>query len=123
MSGSINSPYKQLECGISPTGVVKDVLGGAFDFQVIGSDPNVNGIKTGASITGGTGNYAPPAAHTNQGTFLICIETEGVFYVHLEDGTDFIISAAQSLTYLGQWYPAKLLSVDVGTTGDFSVGY
>lgn len=123
MSVSITSPYKQPECGNAAPGLVRDVLGGGFDFQVIGSDPNVNGIKTGASITGGTGSYAPPAGFTNQGTFLICIETEGVFYVHLEDGTDFIISAAQSATYLGQWYPAKLLSVDVGTTGNFSVGY
>lgn len=123
MSASINSPYKQLECGSSPVGVVRDLLGGTFDLQIVGSDPNVNGIKTGVSITGGTGSYAPPAAYTNQGTFLICIETTGVFYVHLEDGTDFIISEAQSETYLGQWYPAKLLSVDVGTTGNFSVGY
>lgn len=123
MSESINSPYKQLECGSSPTGIIKDVLGGAFDLQIVGSDPNVNGIKTGASITGGTGSYAPPAAYTNQGTFLICIETVGVFYVHLEDGTDFVISAAQAETYLGQWIPMKLLSVDVGTTGNFSVGY
>jgi hypothetical protein len=123
MSQSIVSPYKQLECGSTPVGVVRDVLGGAFDFQIVGSDPNVNGIKTGASITVGSGSYAPPAAFTNQGTFLICIETEGVFYVHLEDGTDFVISTAQSTKYLGEWYPAKLLSVDVGTTGNFSVGY
>lgn len=123
MSASINSPYKQPGCGGSISGGVRDSLGGAFDLQIVGSDPNVNGIKTGASITGGTGSYAPPAAYTNQGTFLICIETTGVFYVHLEDGTDFIISAAQAETYLGQWIPMKLLSVDVGTTGNFSVGY
>jgi hypothetical protein len=123
MSISINSPYKQPECGNSVVGGIKDALGGAFDLQIVGSDPSVNGIKTGASITVGTGSYAPPAAYTNQGTFLICIETAGVFYVHLEDGTDFIITAAQATTYLGQWYPAKLLSVDGGTTGNFSVGY
>jgi hypothetical protein len=54
---------------------------------------------------------------------LICIEVEGVFYVSLADGTDFVITAVQSAAYLGQWVPMKLLSVNVGTTGSFSVGY
>jgi hypothetical protein len=54
---------------------------------------------------------------------MINIETVGVFYVNLADGTDFVITAVQSSAYLGQWYPARLISVNVGTSGDFSVGY
>ena len=123
MSESINSPFKQAGCGGSFSGGMKDALGGSFHLQIVGSDPNVNGVKTGASITNGTGSYAPPSGYTNQGTFMICIETAGVFNVHLEDGTDFVITLAQSTAYLGQWVPMKLLSVDVGTTGNFSVGY
>jgi hypothetical protein len=123
MSTSIASPFKKQECGNPGFGGLKDIFGNATHLQIVGSDPDVNGIKTGASITAGTGSYAPDPLNTNNGTFMICIETEGVFYVHLEDGTDFVISAAQSTAYLGQWYPAKLLSVDHGTTGNFSVGY
>ncbi|HEY5139286.1 MAG TPA: hypothetical protein VIJ25_08230 [Methylococcales bacterium] len=123
MSQSVTSPFSKQSCGNPGRGSLSDIFGNATHLQVVGSDPDVNGIKTGASITALTGSYAPDPEFTNNGTFLICIETEGVFYVHLEDGTDFFISAAQSTAYLGQWYPAKLLSVDVGTTGNFSVGY
>jgi hypothetical protein len=122
MSESITSPFKQPECGQSMLGNIKDIFGVPVNLQIVGSDPNVNGIKTGASITAGT-SYAPDPEFTNNGTFKICIETEGVFYVHLEDGTDFVISDAQSTRYLGEWYPANLLSVDHGTTGNFSIGY
>lgn len=118
-----SSSYKAPGCGGVPMGSLTDGLGGTFHIQVVGTDPDVSGVKTGASITALTGDYAPDAEYTNMGTFLICIETAGVFYVHLQDGSDFIITAVQSAAYLGQWYPAKLMSVDVGTTGNFSVGY
>ena len=55
---------------------------------------------------------------------MITIETDGgTYYVTLADGSDFMITPTQSTAYLGTWYPGRLLSVDVGTTGDFSVGY
>lgn len=124
MSVTIASPYKKLGCGGNPSqGGLTDIFGNITNVQIVGSDPDVSGVKTGASITAGTGNYAPDAENTNNGTFQIVIETAGVFYVYLADGTDFIITAVQSTAYLGMWYPAKLLSVNVGTTGDFSVGY
>ena len=118
-----DSSYKQPECGMTPLGTIRDLMGGTFHIQIIGTDPHVTGVKTGASITVGTGDYSPPVEHTNAGTFLICIETAGEFFVTLEDGTDFYISTVQSTAYLGQWYPGKLLSVNVSTSGNFSVGY
>jgi hypothetical protein len=118
-----DSSYKAPLCGGTPQNTLKDVLGGVVNLQVVGTDPHVTGVKLGSSITVGTGDYAPPTEHTNMGTFLICIETAGVFFVTLEDGTDFYISTVQSTAYLGQWYPAKLLSVNVSTSGNFSVGY
>jgi hypothetical protein len=118
-----DSSYKAPACGNSAIGTMRDGLGGTFHIQVVGTDPDISGVKTGASITALTGDYAPDIEHTNMGTFLICIETAGVFFVTLEDGSDFIITTVQSTAYLGQWYPAKLLSVNVSTSGDFSVGY
>jgi hypothetical protein len=121
MSEIKTSPFKRPGCGNS-SGGLRDFLGGVTDLQIVGTDPDVN-VVAGSSITNGTGDYAPDAEHTNHGTFLICIEVAGVFYVTLADGTDFIITTVQSTTYLGDWVPMKLLSVNVGTTGSFSVGY
>jgi hypothetical protein len=118
-----DSSYKAPPCGVAPLDTMRDLLGGTFHIQIVGTDPHVDGVKTGASITVGTGDYTPPSEHTNMNTFLICIETVGIFYVTLEDGTDFIITEVQATRYLGEWYPGKLLSVNVGTSGDFSVGY
>ena len=123
MSEIKDSSFKAPACGTNYTGTLKDALGGVVNLQIVGTDPHVTGVKTGASITALTGDYAPPAEHTNQGTFLICIETAGEFFVTLEDGTDFYISTVQSAAYLGQWYPAKLRSVNVSTSGNFSIGY
>ena len=94
MSVSITSPFNKQECGNPGRGSLSDIFGNATHLQIVGSDPDVNGVKTGASITNATGPYAPDPENTNNGTFLICIETEGVFYVHLEDGTDFHQSGA-----------------------------
>jgi hypothetical protein len=120
---------KKQSCGHLYDDVPRDVMGGQVNLQISGTDVNVSGVKTGASITVGTGNYSPgvdadglPCTNPD-GTFMICIETAGVFYVTLQDGSDFIITAVQSTAYLGQWYPGKIMSVNVGTTGDFSVGY
>ncbi len=126
MSESIDTGFKKQSCGDMHhiEKMIRDSLGGIVDFQVVGTDPDINGVKTGASITALTGNYAPGTGDKNpDGTFLICIETEGIFFVNLADGSDFVITAVQAAAYLGQWYPAKLLSVNVDTTGDFSVGY
>jgi hypothetical protein len=127
MSEVKDTGYKQMSCGdmhhqnkvsLSDTGA------GFVNLQVVGTDPDVSGVKTGASITALTGDYSPAVGNKNpDNTFLICIETEGVFYVTLFDGSDFIISAVQAAAYLGTWYPARIYSVNVGTTGDFSVGY
>ena len=118
---------KQMECGDmhhQNKVMVSDTGAGFVNLQVVGTDPNVSGVKTGASITALTGDYSPTVGDKNpDGTFLICIETEAVFYVTLFDGTDFIITAVQAAAYLGQWYPARIWSVNVGTVGNFSVGY
>ena len=98
---------------------VRDSVGGIVDFQIVGTDPSVTGVVDGSTMAH---DYAPTGLNPDE-TFLICIETADVFYVTLADGSDFTITAVQSAAYLGQWYPAKLLSVNVGTTGDFSVGY
>jgi hypothetical protein len=110
--------------------IPSDTGSGWVDLQVVGTDVNLpGGFKTGASITAITGDYRPGVdADGNMcanpdGTFLIIPETAGVFYVTLFDGSDFIISAVQSAAYLGQWFPAKIWSVNVGTTGNFTVGY
>ena len=124
MSVIKSSPYKNPGCGIVPMGVPRDILGGYVQFQIVGTDPNIIGVKTGASITNGTGDYSPPPGYSNFGTFKITIESDNQTYiVTLEDGTDFTITPVQAHRFLGEWYPANLLSVNVGTTGDFSVGY
>ncbi len=99
--------------------MVRDSVGGVVDFQIVGTDPLVAGVVEGGTMAT---DYAPTDLNPD-GTFLICIETAAIFYVTLADGSDFTITAVQSAAYLGQWYPAKLLSVNVGTTGNFSVGY
>lgn len=126
MSSVKDTGFKKQSCGDMHhvDRMIRDSVGGIVDFQVVGTDPDVTGVKTGASITAITGDYTPAAGNLNpDGTFMICIETEGIFFVSLADGSDFLITAVQAAAYLGQWYPAKLLSVNVGTTGDFSVGY
>lgn len=119
--------YQKMECGDmhhQNKSMLSDTGAGFVNLQIVGTDPDVSGVKTGASITALTGDYSPDTENKNpDGTFLICIETEGVFYVSLFDGSDFIITAVQAAAYLGQWYPARIWSVNVGTTGDFSVGY
>ncbi len=118
------NPHHPLKYAPSDTGA------GWVDLQVVGTDVNLpGGFKTGASITVASGDYRPgndangdPCTNPD-GTFLILPETAGVFYVTLFDGSDFIISAVQSAAYLGQWMPLKIWSVNIGTTGDFTVGY
>ena len=137
MSDVKDTGYKKMQCGDmhhnaqTVKAVISDTSGAGFtNLQVVGTDVNLpGGFKTGASITAVTGDYRPgvdanglPCTNPD-GTFLIIPETAGVFYVTLFDGSDFIISAVQSAAYLGQWYPAKIWSVNVGTTGDFTVGY
>lgn len=123
MSEVKNTSFVRPGCGFIGTGTVRDIGGGVIDLQIVGTDPNV-GVVDGGDITVGTGDYSPAAANKNpDGTFLICIEAEGIFYVTLADGTDFVITAVQSTAYLGQWVPMKIYSVNVGTTGSFSVGY
>lgn len=120
MSDIKNSSYKNPSCGDLTVGTLKDILGGFVHLQIVGTDPHV-GIISGPGLAV---DYAPPTEHTNYGTFKIIVETDNaIFYVTLEDGSDFIITAAQSHRYLGEWYPANLLSVNVGSTGNFSVGY
>jgi hypothetical protein len=132
MSDVKNTGFKKMECTDihhQNKMIQSDVGAGFVDVQVVGTDVNISGPKTGASITVLTGDYSPGVdadgnACTNpDGTFLICIETAGIFFVTLFDGSDFLITTVQSTAYLGQWYPAKIISVNVGTTGDFSVGY
>ena len=127
MSEVVETGYKKMECGDmhhQNKTMVSDTGAGFVNLQIVGTDPDVTGVKTGASITALAGNYSPAAENKNpDGTFLICIETAGVFYVSLFDGSDFFITAVQSAAYLGQWYPARIYSVNLGTTGNFSVGY
>jgi hypothetical protein len=114
---------KQMECGDmhhQNKVMLSDTGAGFVNLQIVGTDPDVNTV-IGADIVA---DYSPTTGDKNpDGTFMICIEKVGVFFVTLFDGSDFIITAVQSAAYLGQWYPAKLWSVNTGTTGDFSVGY
>ena len=127
MSEVKNTGYQKMECGDmhhQNKSMLSDTGAGFVNLQVVGTDPDVSGVKTGASITAITGDYAPDTENKNpDGTFMICIETVGIFFVTLFDGSDFIITAVQSAAYLGQWVPMRIHSVNVGTTGDFSVGY
>jgi hypothetical protein len=120
MSEIKDTGFKAMECGDlhHSEQMIRDNGGGFVDFQVVGTDPSVS-VVTGAALTE---DYRPAVLNAD-GTFLICIETVGVFNVTLFDGNDFLITAVQSAAYLGQWYPAKIWSVNLGTTGDFSVGY
>ena len=127
MSDVKNTGYQKMECTDmhhQNKMIPSDTGAGFVNLQIVGTDPEVSGVKTGASITAGTGDYSPANEDKNPDrTFMICIEATGVFYITLFDGSDFIITAVQAAAYLGQWYPAKIFSVNVGTTGDFSVGY
>lgn len=116
--------FKPQSCGdmhqLNNTTLLKDVVGGIVTFQIVGTDPDV-GVVIGNNLTE---DYVPGANFLNpEMSFMICIETVGVFYVNLADGTDFVITAVQATAFLGQWYPARLISVNVGSSGDFSVGY
>lgn len=127
MSLEKNTGYHNMKCGDmhhQDKTLLSDTGAGFVNLQVVGTDPDVSGVKTGASITAITGDYSPNDDHKNPDkTFLICIEAEGTFYVTLFDGSDFIITNTQSAAYLGQWVPMRIYSVNIGTTGNFSVGY
>jgi len=122
MSTILDSPFRKPECGggMLNSGL-RDVLGGLIDLQIVGTDPGLVGPITGPI----SGDYEPtPGTLNPDGTFLINIETDNAIYiVELADGTQFTITAVQSHAYLGQWYPARIVRVLVGTTGSFSVGY
>ena len=127
MSAIKDTGYQNMECGDMHHNYKKFVLSdtgaGFVNLQIVGTDPD-GSFVTGTDITAITGDYTPANANKNPDrTFMICPETAGVFYVTLFDGSDFIITAVQSAAYLGQWIPMKIFSVNVGTTGDFSVGY
>lgn len=128
MSDVKNTGFKKMKCTDmhhQDKVMVSDVGAGFVDFMVIGTDVNV-GVVIGEDLTE---DYSPGqdadgnTCANPDGTFLICIETEGIFFVTLFDGSDFVITAVQAAAHLGQWYPAKIISVNVGTTGNFSVGY
>ena len=100
--------------------MLSDTGAGFINLQIVGSDPDV-GTVIGTEMTE---NYSPDTLNKNpDGTFMICIETVGVFDIVLFDGSPFQITAVQAAAYLGQWYPARIYRVNTGTTGDFSVGY
>jgi hypothetical protein len=131
MSNVKNTGFRKMKCGDQHHSekMIRDTGGGYVDFQIVGTDVNVSGVKTGASITVGTGDYSPgngangDPCKNPDGTFFIIPETDGIFFVTLFDGSDFIITSVQSAAYLGQPWPGKIRSVNVGTTGNFSVGY
>lgn len=120
MSEIKNTGFKPMECGDlhHSEQMIRDTGGGYVDFQVVGTDPDVN-VVIGATLAV---DFRPSVVNADQ-TFLICIETVGVFNVTLFDGNDFLITAVQAAAYLGQWVPMKIWSVNLGTTGNFSVGY
>lgn len=128
MSTASNTGFKKMKCTDlhHSEQMIRDVGAGYVDFQIVGTDVNVTGAIIGSGLSE---NYSPgvdangDTCANPDGTFMICIETTGIFLVTLFDGSDFLITAVQAAAYLGQWYPAKIKSVNVGTTGDFSVGY
>ena len=129
MSDILSSPFKKPECndmfgigGKATSSIIRDVLGGLINLQVVGTDPDYAGA---IDMTALADDYIPADGNVNpDGTFFIVPETAGVICVVLADGTQFTISAAQVTAYLGQWYPARLLRVlKDGTTATFSVGY
>jgi hypothetical protein len=78
MSSVKDTGFKKQTCGDMHHSekMIRDSIGGIVDFQVVGTDPHVTGVKTGASITILTGDYAPAAEDMNPDlTFMICIET------------------------------------------------
>jgi len=123
MSEVVGTGYAKMECGDmhhQNKTMLSDTGAGFVHLQIVGTDPDV-GVIIGNNLAA---NYSPAEANMNPDrTFLICIETVGVFFVTLFDGSDFVITAVQATAYLGQWYPARIHSVNVGTSGDFSVGY
>ena len=108
-------------CGEVP--LEKTVLAGAGNTSVplfVTGCNDAEGIIDGSALAA---DYISARTGTD-GTFIICIEVAAAIAVQLADGNDFTISAAQATSYLGRWYPAKLLKVyKTGTTGDFSVGF
>jgi hypothetical protein len=122
MSEVTDVGFKKMICGDMhhmDKKILSDTGAGFVDLQLVGTDADVSGPVTGPLSS----NYAPNQMNPD-GTFLICIESDGeVYNVTLFDGSQFTITAVQSSAYLGQWYPAKIRSVNIGTTGDFSVGY
>lgn len=142
MSEVLGSSLKKPRCGDMFTlsdrmAVIRDVLGGIVNFQVVGTDPDivqpVNGATmpddykpglTLSTVNLDTNGKGYPRVNPD-GTFVITIETdEATYVVVLADGSQYTITAAQSTAYLGRWYPARLLAVlKNGTTGSFSVGY
>lgn len=126
MSEVLASSFKKPECGdmfnLTDKTLIRDVLGGLVNFMIVGTDPDIVGAIDGSSMTE---DYTPDEGNVNpDGTFLITIETDAATYVVvLADGTQFTITPTQSTAYLGQWYPARVRSVRIGTTGSFSVGY
>lgn len=137
MSEVVSTPFKKPKCGdMFPLGgkatvtLLRDVLGGLVNLQIVGTDPDIVQPVDGSTMTE---NYCPgdgvsavtggPRVNPD-GTFFLIPETAGVFVVVLADGTQFTITAVQSAAYLGQPYPARILCVLMaGTTGTFSVGY
>jgi len=138
MSSVVDTQFKKPHCGdmhtlggLNTVSSLKDVLGGTLNLVIVGTDPDITQPVVGSAMTE---DYAPLLEESvvnpgysrvnPDGSFYICIETEGTFAVVLADGTQFTISAAQASANLGQWYPAKLIRVlNAGTTGNFSVGY
>lgn len=130
MSDVKDTLFKKMKCGDlhHQNKVMLSDVGAGFDhIQVIGTDVNQAGPIDAALLVE---DYRPgddangDFCGNPDGTFLINIESEdGVYYVTLFDGSDFQITPTQSAAYLGQWYPAKIWSVNVGSTGLFSVGY
>ena len=129
MSELLSSPFKKPACGdmhnlggMATTSQLRDVLGGLVNLQIVGTDPDVAGTVDVSA----TGDYTPAEGNVNpDGTFFIIPETDaGVYVVVLADGSQFTITAVQSTAYLGQVYPARILTVlEAGTTGVFSVAY
>ncbi len=123
MSENISTGYQKMECTDmhhQNKVMLSDTGAGFVNLQIVGSDPDI-GVIVGTEMIE---DYAPDEDNKNpDGTFMICIETVGVFDVVLFDGSPFQITAVQAAAYLGQWLPMKLHAVKIGTTGDFSVGY
>lgn len=124
MSESVETGMKKQHCADMHhiREMLRDVLGGLLNLQVVGTDPDIVGPIDASALTN---DYMPDEGNKNpDGTFFIVPESDdGVYIVTLADGSQFTITAAQSEKYVGQWYPAKIRSVNVGSTGLFSVGY